>query len=518
MNYVFYFNGQQLDVYLANSAGIERLIECPANEAGYHQFSEFLKQQTVLPCQLLVDLIEEEFREESLPHVSGADQTNLHKRQAAKLFRTTPFRHSQVISRDKSGRRDDHVLFSSLTNKDIIEPWLEIIKQQRLPLTGIHSLSVITPRLVKSFDAKSANILIVTQQRGDNLRQTFIKDNQVRFSRLAPQLGSDKSSFGTIANAEIEKTKRYLNTLKLLDFDASLEVIVISDTEHLSSAKAICNNTDQMHYTFHSTRDVAQLLGMKSYPDNQYSDSIFVSLLCKKRNPNHYAQTEHLYHYRTFQASRALKIFSGSLTAAALLWCGLNIADAIVLKHETKILQASAEQAQDRLRHITGAALNKSINPEDILAAVKISEALEKRSIRPDRSMHALGTALLQYPHLILDKLVWNSNQPVTPRTEKSNTALTEQNSPANNQIQNVLVAEGHIEDFNGSYLQANNDIKLFVRKLTEQPGVIRVDITRYPINTSSTAAMVGKLLNNARPGKAYFTVRVIMDRRRAKS
>lgn len=518
MHYVFYFNGQQLDVYLANGNDIERLIEFPADERGYTQFSGFLEQQSTAPCQLLVDLIEEEFREETLPHVKGSDQAALHKRHAAKLFRNTPFRHSQVIYRETSGRRDDHVLFSSLTNKDIIEPWVDIIKEHKLPLTGIHSLTVITPRLVDSLDIKSPNVLIVTEQRGNNLRETFIKNNQVRFSRLAPQLNDSVSNLGIVVNSEIEKTRRYLNTLKLLNFDECLEVVLISDSRHLPSAKTACKNTDQVHFSFYCIHDIARQFGIENYPDNQYADSLFIHLLCKKRNPNHYAQSGHLFHYRSYQAVKALKLIGAALSAAAMLLSGFNIADAFVLKHQTKILQVSAEKTQDRLRQLTGAEQNETINPENILAAVKIYEALKDRSSRPDPLMAALGMALLQNPDLILDKLVWNSNRPVAPVNHDPDAMQTQSDVTVNKDMQSVIIADGHIANFNGSYLKANNEIKLFADQLAAQPGIVRAEIIRYPINTTSSTAMTGKFLSGENSDKVDFTVRVVMDNQRDES
>lgn len=513
MQYIFYFNGQQLDVYLANRNHIERLIDFPANANGYTRFSDFLGQQTTAPCQLLVDLIEEEFREESLPHVKGTDQTILHKRHAAKLFRSTPFRHSQIIYREKSGRRDDHVLFSSLTNKDIIEPWLDIIKAHKLPLTGIHSLTVITPRLANIIDAKSPNVLIVTRQRGNNLRETFIKDNQVRFSRLAPQLDDDESTLGTVVNAEIEKTRRYLNTLKLLNFDEQLEVVFITDSKHLPSVRKLCTGTGQVHFSFYSTDEIANQLDIQNYPDSQYSDSLFVSLLCKKRNPNHYAQPEHLYHYRTHQTQTALKIIAGTLTATALLLSGINLADAFVLKHEIKTLQVAAEKMQSNLRQLTGAEQNATINPENILAAVKIYEALKERSAHPQPIMSAMGAALLQNPHLIVDKLDWGAQPPVAAVNPEVGIDGTQLSGTINNNTRSVIMAEGHIDNFNGSYLEANNDVNKFVSDLSALPESVRAEIIRYPIDTASSTAMTGKLQTSETPETVDFTVRVIMDK-----
>lgn len=514
MRFVFYLNGQQLDVYLATSEGSERLGEFPANESGLSGFSEFLQQQDVLPCHLLVDLIEEEFREETLPHVTGADKKSLHSRHAARLFRTTPFRHSRVLFREKTGRRDDHVLFSSLTNKDVIEPWLAVIDRHKLPLKGIHSLTVITRHLVDSIHAGSGNVLIITQQRGNNLRETFIKDGQVRFSRLAPLLDSDSSTFGVIVNAEVDKTKRYLNTLKLLGFNEKLAVAVISDASHLPSVQNVCHSHEQLAYSFHSIQDVAASLGLQGYSDAPYSDRLFVQILASKRIHNHYAQPEHLYHNRTYAVARFLRSASMALAAAALLWSGINIADALVLKKETRLLADTIEQVQQNLRQLTGATQNETVDPEDILAAVKLSDALDSRRDNPEKLLSAVGAALRRSPQLILDKLVWSVRQPAQAPDEDTGAVDAQQAGTINNPIQSAVLVKGHITGFNGSYLQANNDIRTFASRLSQQPGIVSTAIVQLPVNTASNAALAGKLLSDNEPGKAEFAVQVVMETR----
>ena len=168
------------------------------------------------PLSILVDLIEEEFREETLPHALGRDRSRLHSRHAGKLFRSTAFRHCHCVGRQSGGRRDDHVLFSALTNRDNVEPLLTVLNQAEVPVKGIYSLPMISGRLLKTLAPRSGNTLIVTEQPDGGLRETFMRDGQVHFSRLAPV--SDHSSRGLLPAfcGRGDKTRRYLHTLRLL--------------------------------------------------------------------------------------------------------------------------------------------------------------------------------------------------------------------------------------------------------------------------------------------------------------
>ena len=60
---VFHFDGQLSDP-----------IEFTANEQGLTDFSQYLEHYPSEPVAVLVDVVEEDFREESIPHVFGGDR------------------------------------------------------------------------------------------------------------------------------------------------------------------------------------------------------------------------------------------------------------------------------------------------------------------------------------------------------------------------------------------------------------------------------------------------------------
>ncbi len=70
-------------------------------------------------------------------------------RKLNQMFRGTPFRHAVVLDRESAGRRDDRVLYTSITNPELLTPWLDLLDAARAPLVGIYSAPLLSARLLK---------------------------------------------------------------------------------------------------------------------------------------------------------------------------------------------------------------------------------------------------------------------------------------------------------------------------------------------------------------------------------
>ena len=139
---------------------------------GRENFASFL-QTAKCPTYLLTDLIEEDFRHEIVPHLSGSSRTALLQRKFDQFYRGTPFHKATRLQRQKTGRRDDDMLFSALTNPSLITPWLNIMLAQQTPLAGIYSVPQISAPLVQrpSLESSAADFLGKIFRAAPNLFQ-----------------------------------------------------------------------------------------------------------------------------------------------------------------------------------------------------------------------------------------------------------------------------------------------------------------------------------------------------------
>ena len=134
---------------------------------GPGDFATFVKTVRY-PAFMLVDLIEEDFRQESIPHLIGGSRSALLQRKFEQFYRGTPFRQATLLKRQKTGRRDDDMLFSALTNPALITPWVNILLAHQIPLSGIYSVPQISAPLIK--DHPSEHLLLISWEKFAGLR------------------------------------------------------------------------------------------------------------------------------------------------------------------------------------------------------------------------------------------------------------------------------------------------------------------------------------------------------------
>src|SRR3989338_1316964 len=200
---------------------------------GQENFAEFLKT-VKYPTYLLVDFIEEDFRQESVPHLIGRNRRALLERKFDQFYRGTPFQQATLLQRQKTGRRDDDMLFSALTNPALVKLWLDILLAQQIPLAGIYSVPQISAPLIK--DHPSDYLLLISWEKFSGLRQTYFSGHRLQISRLTPV--HDELSFRDAVVKELARTHQYLKSLSLLPPGQILDVRIMCHRNDLNLLKA----------------------------------------------------------------------------------------------------------------------------------------------------------------------------------------------------------------------------------------------------------------------------------------
>src|SRR5688572_22818248 len=112
-------------------------------------FAEDVRPFTRLPVVIITDLLEENFRYDTVVHVSGGDQKALLKRKMDFAFRNTPYRRSKVIEREKDGRRDDKILLSAISKPESLDVWVNLLLEQKFAIQTVTSVAYILEEFVR---------------------------------------------------------------------------------------------------------------------------------------------------------------------------------------------------------------------------------------------------------------------------------------------------------------------------------------------------------------------------------
>ena len=133
----------------------------------------------------------------AIPKLSATDRKALFERRIKRKFPRTPYRLAvpgDVVRGDQSERT---AVYSSISNHELLDPWIGAILRHRVPLSGIYSIPWMAPQLVKSFYRSSKPVLFITQHQGDKLRQCFIQGGLVKSARLSQSPSQQDESYSS---------------------------------------------------------------------------------------------------------------------------------------------------------------------------------------------------------------------------------------------------------------------------------------------------------------------------------
>ena len=178
------------------------------DEQGLDLFTSYLRSFRNEPVRLLVDLIEEEFRQIRIPLLRGSDRQAILKRNYAKYFRTSEYKFAISQAVEKKNRKEEKLLLMGLTNQYLLEPWLKILEETRTPLSGIISLPLVSEAFVKDLKSEHNTVILVSQQVPSNLRQSVFVDGKLVLSRLVAIASFYQGDYASDVLRDIESTHR----------------------------------------------------------------------------------------------------------------------------------------------------------------------------------------------------------------------------------------------------------------------------------------------------------------------
>ena len=503
---VLFLAGGRLAVYHWSSGELLDPLWFGADEDGLTEFALYLAHSPPDPAYLLVDVVEEEFREESIPHVVGPDRRALLRTRLNRLFRDPTYSYAVVQGRETEGRRDDQVLFTSLIRPDLLSPWVGQIAKHKIPLAGIYSLPIVGEALIKHMPVEADHALLVTLQSTGGLRQTFFNRKSLKLSRLAIMPPGGTPGHASYVLGEIEKIRRYLNSLRQLPHDSPLDVYVVGGRALLADITRQSPDSLTTRHHLLEVDEVAEMVGIKGEYGSEYSDRIFAHLLAKKRLPNQYAPATQTRHFTMFRARIGLIAASVVLVAASFFFSGSNVYEAIEAISDTSSAKEQTEFYIERVRIAKDRMPKTPADPQDLKDAVKMADDLRAFRTTPRAMAEALSIGLADAAgpaganELKLDSIFWQvSMDPDKPmgatavRNDVRRRSDTGDSGDAENpQLYQLAIVDGRVTRFDGNFRNALELVQGLAEVLLGLPEVEAVHIVQSPWETGSDSSLQG--------------------------
>ncbi len=485
MKHFIYLTNTRVVSLVTRGKRIAARREFAVSGAGASAFELYLANLRDAPTHLFTDLAEEDFRLDTIPHVSGRDRDAILNRKLAQIFRSTPYRHALLQGREQDGRRDDRVFYTAITNPELLRPWLEMLERLRVPLAGIHSAAMF-----------SGTLLIAE---------------------------------------ETTRTWQYLDSLRNFGTDDRLEVCILVHPTDRRVIEPELRNFAQLQYQILDIEQVALKLGLKPAPLDSTAEEVMVHLFLLRKAENHFA-SEELRRFAILRRARITLVQAcGAVLAASVAFAVWTLAPALKAS-EADVRVSQQVAALDREQ----SEIMKSL-PSFGVAGSTMRDAVSfyNGAIRNFPTLPGflvpLSGALQDHPAVRLTQIAWQATddakampklarttsrdappvRTVTKAAEATHASAQDDapNPPFAGGRYQVALVEGVLRvpanDFRGATAE--------VEKLAADIGRVegfRADVVEGPLDVSPTQQLQGRLVDKAAATmETRFVLRVVREK-----
>ena len=493
--------------------------------SGLAAFENYLKRWAKLRVYFLIDLIEEDFRLDTIPHVRGGDRRLLLDRKLNQMYRGTPFRHAIVLDREAAGRRDDRVLYTSITNAELLTPWLDVIDAAQAPLEGIYSAPLLSARLLKPLGQTANHVLLVTLHQGDNLRQSYTFLGKTKFSRMSP-LGP-QSSNNRLASIgeEVRKTWQYLESLRYFESGDNLHVCVLVDPDDLNSASNAVHQQPGLTFEFFDITQAAKSIGLTRPLTDSNAEWLMLHLLGRRQPANHFARQELTHRALVWRIKQtAIAAGAGALLISATLGSA-NFLDGKLTTNDAKKIQDEMAQIENERQRIMIALPASNVAPDVMGNTVSFYNQTVNEVPDFARALVALSRILSRFPSAELSDLTWaattDPDKPsanaaalaldIPPQPPAANSAAAI--APANGRYFQVLILAAKLGAFNQDQRQALEQINALKTAIETDLGA-SVRVLALPMDPSAKVGLRGSAKPTPVKSEAQFALKIVLPPR----
>ncbi len=523
-----YLTNDRLISLVWNRGAITSRESFLAADASSRSAQSHMEKYLGLPTYLITDLVEEDFRLDTIPHLRGSDANAIISRKLGQIYRSSNLRHAVIQGREEEGRRDDKVLYHAVTNTDLIKPWLDLLEKAEVPLVGVYSSPVLSTRLLKALDLQFPHTLLVTVIPDFGLRQTYFRDQQIKFSRITPMVYDEGQSVGGLIAAEIGRTWQYLDSLRYFAGGEALEICILAHARDQPMITDAIRKYPALKYRFLDVEQVSTKIGLKKPPSSSHAEQILVHTYAQTGLPNHFAEPQ-MRRFAIFRKARiVLFAFTAAVLTVGVAGTAFNFFEASQISNRIDARESVVRNSQSEYQTIFNTMRQQKLASD----VARDTSAFYKSQIRPQPAapgalLSDVSTVMAEFPRVKLLGLTWSvgADERAIPyyTTMPANGALEVTsdlksaspvvaggpvNSPGANPNANnaqtandanatwpgakvqFAIIDAAITPFDGDFRATLAEVERFKTRMNAVPG-LKTTIESMPLDIRSTASII---------------------------
>jgi hypothetical protein len=404
---ILYFNTDRHAVFRAGGGKLVQEASFASDDTGAAEFRSYLASHKGSMFSVLADLAGEDFHEESIPYLRGADRQNIIQRRLAQRYRDTRLAAALTLGVIAAERRNERVLLASFTNTQQFTPWLNALSEAGARLAGVFSVPLIAPQLAARLGAKGKHCFVVTLNR-TGLRQSFVENGKLRFARLERAVEMAPEALALFVRSETYRLAQYLGTLRALPRDGSpIQVLVITPPGQLPAFEQALASDARLTFRSLDIGAAAKTIGLKTLDPGFGAEQLYLHMAATRPPRDQFARAEDRRSFRIWQLQRGILAAGIVGFAACSMAAGLRWLDISEVRDRIALQQRDARNAQGEYERITSQFPATRTTSDNLKATVNEFRNLAMRTAFPEPAFEHVSRALDQFPQIELDSLDW---------------------------------------------------------------------------------------------------------------
>lgn len=517
--FVLYFTAGPHLLYRWSRAGLEQAASFSADEEGVAAFRHFLRGAPGALVAVLADVVGEDFHEDQIPFLRGADRAAVLERRLAQRFRDARLAAALPLGPVTGERRGERLLLASFANPAQFAPWLDALAESGARLAGVYSAPLLAPALAARLGARAGPAILVSVNT-TGLRQCYMESGRLRFARLEPAADLAAEALGAFVRSETLRLAQYLVTLRALPREGPpVQVLVIApDGRREALERALVSDARLSFHTLEMA-EAARRIGLRRLVPGAGAEQLYLFLAQRRPPREQFARVEDRRAYYLWQARRALIASGAAAFGACALYAGAIWLDILGVREQATVQRREAQEATRQYERITATFPVTQTTTDNLKAAVVEFRAIAERTASPEAGLLHLARVMDQFPQIELEALAWSVDSPRGSQGTKpaapAPAAAAPQPAGANPRRPQATLAQfleisGRVEATQRSdYRAITQQVQRFAQALAAADGW-RVVGTKLPFDITPDATLSGDIGADAGRGEApRFTITI---------
>ena len=512
-----YLTSQQVTVYCSQKGELVREASFGMSEAGAGEFSRYVSSHLESLFYVLADVVEEDFFQENLPYVRGSDRRIMLARKLTQRYRDASLAVPISLGAEThAGRREERVLYTSLTNTQQFQPWLQVLRASKARVAGVFSVALVAASLGRRLGFKASRYVMVSLQQA-GLRQSYIENGRIRFSRIVRVNFAEPHAIAQDCAAESLRTHQYLANSRILPRDEVLDVLVLAPGKEKELYAAACVDSPRLHFHVQTFDKVARSIGLKSSPEDALAEALFLHVLAESQPSEQFADDSLRHFYQLWRGRVALLTGGAAAFGFCVLLAAGKFLDAYQVNQQEVADRVQETRAVEEYARLQARFPKTPTSTENLRTLVRNYRALLRQSATPGNVFADISQALGPLPQIEVDRIVWEVAAKGQAESEASKApgprpVAATQDASAEMPVQTAEISGRLVVPQASDYRAVTELVSQFTDALRARPGT-EVARTQLPFDITAEKSISGDIGAARREEVPQFSVTVVRRR-----